>query len=79
MDSLKYRFHRSKIIGFYIGSWILPIMLKEEEHAVDLEELDPSLKVEEAFGNVYTGMGENTAYKQRLIDLTKDMIDDGVL
>ncbi|XP_021957427.2 uncharacterized protein LOC110853466 isoform X2 [Folsomia candida] len=79
MDSLRFRFHRSKFLGYFMAIMVLPIMLKEEENAVNLEELPEGEDFTEIFANLSTDMGGNTIFKERLIEVTKGMIDEGIL
>jgi hypothetical protein len=79
LDSLKYRFHRSKFLGYFMASGGLPIMLKEEDKVVNMEELGEGKDVMEAFKDICGGSSGNAVFRKRLIDVTTDMVADGVL
>ncbi|OXA51219.1 uncharacterized protein LOC110853579 [Folsomia candida] len=78
MDSLRFRFHRAKLFGYYMALMGLPIMLNEGE-VRNMEDLEEWKDITDAFIEICADTaGTNRLVKERLIETTKGMIEDGV-
>jgi len=78
VGELKFRFERAKLLGFFMASMGLPIMLKEEEKAVNLEDIDANADIGEIFTNM-TSSGDNSVFRRRLLEVTRDLYEQGII
>lgn len=76
MDSLQYRFHRAKFLGYYMATMVVPIMLKEGE-VKNLEDMDEGKDLTDAFIEICKA-DTSSLVKDRLIQVMKGMLEDGV-
>ncbi|OXA49237.1 hypothetical protein Fcan01_15785 [Folsomia candida] len=76
MDSLRFRFHRGKLLGYYLAMMVLPIILKDG-NVTNMEDIEQSKDIAEAFIDICKA-DENALLKGRLIEVMKGMIEDGV-
>lgn len=80
MDSLRYRFHRAKILGYYAANVLLPAILKEEDKMVNLEEMKEGIDFIDMYLDACNDSGSsNLILHERLIGVAQDMVDDGIL
>ncbi|OXA50876.1 hypothetical protein Fcan01_14444 [Folsomia candida] len=77
MDSLRFRFHRAKLFGYYMAMMGIPMILKEGE-ATDWEDMEGDKDVKKAFIELCSGAGTNNTVKERLIEVTREMMEDGI-
>jgi len=79
LETLAARFHRTLPQAFITASMLIPIMLKEEGKAVNLDEMDPSKDISELMETAMTADGQSGAYNERVVELVQEMYDLGVL
>jgi len=79
LETLSARFHRILPQAFITASMLIPIMLKEEGKAVNLEEMDHSKDITELMETAMTQDGTTGAYKERVVELVHEMYDLGIL
>jgi hypothetical protein len=58
---------------------LLPIFLKEEEKAVNMEEMKTGKDLAESLQGFVKLSEKNDIFKQRLVEVTQEMIDEGLL
>jgi len=79
LETLSARFHRTLPQAFITASSLIPIMLKEEGKAVNLEEMDHSKDITELMETAMAHDGATGAYKERVVELVQEMYDLGVI
>ncbi|OXA51218.1 uncharacterized protein LOC110853464 [Folsomia candida] len=78
MDSLRYRFHRGKFFGYYMAMMGIPLMMNDAEVS-NLEDMDEDKEIGEAISEMIADVRGSPRIKDRLIQVTKGMMEDGVL
>ncbi|OXA50941.1 hypothetical protein Fcan01_14477 [Folsomia candida] len=76
MDSLRFRYHRAKFFGYYMAMMGIPIILKEE--VANMEDMGDDKNLTDAFTEICSGAGTNNTVKERLIEVTREMMEDGI-
>jgi thiamine kinase-like enzyme len=79
MNSFKARFHKAKVAGFMYGITILPFVLKEDDKTVDLEKMDPNKDLASMFQEGVSENSCNAEYKKRILELTQELHEQGIL
>jgi len=79
LENLKERFHRGKVVGLIFGLAMFPLILKDDEATVDLEDVDESKDFSEMLET--TGGNEimNPAVIKRLVEFVEEMHEEGVI
>jgi len=79
LQTLKTRFHRSKLMGYMMALIGLPIMLTQKGDEINMEEIDQSVDMEEMLSQAFGNKNEGQEYKTRIIDVAQELYDDGVI
>jgi len=80
MDLFKARFQKAKLAGYVFGVCILPMILKDDEEAINMEEMDPNKDIADLFKeSIASESKHNALYNARILELTKELYEEGVI
>jgi hypothetical protein len=79
MESLKAKFHRAKVLGFVFATMLLPIVLQDEDDALDLEKMDHEKDLMDMMHDVRGDQNGSVIYRERVLELAQEMYDQGII
>lgn len=78
IESLTRKFHRSKILGFFLAIVCYPMMYREDG-GDDLEQVKEDVSVDDMFLDTFSGGTDGSVYKTKILELCQELYNDGVL
>jgi hypothetical protein len=62
-----------------MANMVLPIILKDAADIRDLEKMESDVNMDDMFATLGQNIGDNSAYRKRIVSLARELYEEGVI